>query len=105
MSTDTGTVRQSLNNDVMKLAADYAQRYAREISERRVAPSEAALAALADLHEPFPTSPSDASDVIARLDQIGSPATIATTGGPYLRFGNGRIAPPPPAPNSTAGAT
>src|SRR5260370_42591822 len=84
MSTDTGTVRQSLNNDVMKLAADYAQRYAREISERKVAPSEAALTALADRHEPFPTSPRDPSDVIARLDKIGSPATMTTTDGAYL---------------------
>jgi len=56
----------------MKLAVDNAQRYAREISKRRVAPSEAAVAALAALHEPFPTSPSDPSAVIARLDCIGS---------------------------------
>ena len=54
MATDTGAGRQSLSNDVMKLAADNARRYAREVSERRVAPSEAAVAALADLHALFP---------------------------------------------------
>ena len=81
MATDTGSGRQSLIDDAMKLAVDNAQRYVREISERRVAPSEAAVAALADLHEPFPWSPSNPSAVIARLDHIGSPATMATTGG------------------------
>jgi glutamate/tyrosine decarboxylase-like PLP-dependent enzyme len=93
MATDTGTERQSLSNDVMKLAADNARRYAREISGRRVAPSEAAVAALADLHEPFPWSPSDPSAVIARLDHIGSPATVATTGGRYFGFVNGGMVP------------
>src|SRR5467141_1218225 len=93
MATETETGRQSLSNDAMKLAVDNAQRYAREISKRRVAPSEAAVAALAALHEPFPTSPSDPSAVIARLDCIGSPATMATTGARYFGFVNGGMVP------------
>jgi glutamate/tyrosine decarboxylase-like PLP-dependent enzyme len=93
MATDTGIAGQSLSNDVMKLAADYARRYLREISERSVAPAEAAVAALADLHEPFPAAPSDPSAVIARLDQIGSPATVATAGGRYFGFVNGGMLP------------
>jgi glutamate/tyrosine decarboxylase-like PLP-dependent enzyme len=93
MAIDTGIAGQSLSNDVMKLAADYARRYLREISERSVAPAEAAVAALADLHEPFPAAPSDPSAVIARLDQIGSPATVATAGGRYFGFVNGGMLP------------
>src|SRR5258706_1498555 len=104
MATDTGSGRQSLIDDAMKLAVDNAQRYVREISERRVAPSEAAVAALADLHEPFPWSPSDPSAVIARLDHIGSPATMATTGGRYFGFVNGGMVPAAMAANWLAAA-
>jgi len=58
-----------------------------------VSPSETAVAALAELHEPFPPSSSDPTNVIARLDQIGSGATVATTGGRYFGFVNGGIVP------------
>ena len=104
MATDTGTSGQFLSNDVMKLAADSARRYTQKISERKVAPSEAAVAALADLHEPFPASATDPSAVIARLDQIGSPATMATTAGRYFGFVNGGMVPVALAANQLAAA-
>src|SRR6266853_464843 len=93
MPNDTGPGGPSPNKDLLKLAADKAQRYVRNITERRVGPSEAAVSALAELWEPFPSSPSEPGEVIAELDRIGSAATVATTGGRYFGFVNGGMVP------------
>src|SRR5260370_19483884 len=91
MAIDTGAGAQPQSSDVLNLSADKAQRYVRDVAERRVSPSEASLAALAGLNESFPLSPSDPCDVISMLDQIGSGATVATTGGRYFGFVNGGV--------------
>src|SRR5713226_9346120 len=104
MANDTGPEGRSLHGEALNLAADKAQRYVRDVSERRVAPSEAAVAALAELWEPFPSSPSDPCDVISMLDQIGSGATVATTGGRYFGFVNGGMVPAAMAANWLAAA-
>jgi glutamate/tyrosine decarboxylase-like PLP-dependent enzyme len=72
--------------EVMNEAAKCAQRYVREIGERRVAPSAEDVAALAKFHEPFPERESHPRDVVAMLDRFGSPATVATTGPRYFGF-------------------
>jgi glutamate/tyrosine decarboxylase-like PLP-dependent enzyme len=104
MAHDTVQAEASGSGNVLELAANKAQRYVREISRRRVSPSEASMAALAELHEPFPASPSEPSDVIATLDQIGSAATVATTGGRYFGFVNGGMVPAAMAANWLAAA-
>jgi glutamate/tyrosine decarboxylase-like PLP-dependent enzyme len=104
MANDTVQAEPSVSGNVLELAANKAQRYVREISQRRVSPSEASIAALDELHEPFPASPSEPSDVIATLDQIGSAATVATTGGRYFGFVNGGMVPAAMAANWMAAA-
>src|ERR1700686_4938399 len=104
MATENGATAQSSFNGVLSLAADRAQRYVREVAERRVGPSEAAVAALAELQEAFPASPSNPSEVIERIDQIGSAATVAATGGRYFGFVNGAMVPTALAANWLAAA-
>ena len=90
--------------DLLAEAATRAQRYVDDASERRVAPVESDLTWLTEFHEPFPESPCDSRDILAKLDQIGSPATVATTGGRYFGFVNGAMLPAALAANWLAGA-
>src|SRR6266851_4302618 len=99
MPNDTGPGGPSPNRDLLTLAADKAQRYVRNITERRVGPSESAVSALAELWEPFPSSPSDPGEVITSLDRVGSAATVAMTGGRYFGFVNGGMVPAAMAAN------
>lgn len=70
----------------LAMAAERATAYATAIGERRVSPSAEAVAKLQSLREPMPRGPIDACEVVKLLDEIGSPATVATTGGRYFGF-------------------
>ena len=79
--------------EVLRFASELAQKYAEEVPGRRVAPSEKGFLALGRLHEPFPESPADPREVLALLDEVGSPATVTSTGGRYFGFVNGGTLP------------
>jgi glutamate/tyrosine decarboxylase-like PLP-dependent enzyme len=66
--------------------ADRAVRYLESLEHRSVHASAAGLAGLARLQAPLPEGPRAPADVLAQLDEIGSPATMASAGGRYFGF-------------------
>jgi glutamate/tyrosine decarboxylase-like PLP-dependent enzyme len=82
------TTRSSseLTLEALNVAADRARRYVETIGDRSVAPTAAALADLSKFHEAFPEQGADAGAVIATLDELGSPATVASMGHRYFGF-------------------
>jgi glutamate/tyrosine decarboxylase-like PLP-dependent enzyme len=67
-------------------AARRAQLYLNKIHTRRVAPDIETLARLGALGGPLPHVGEDPGQVLALLDEIGSPATVASTGPRYFGF-------------------
>jgi glutamate/tyrosine decarboxylase-like PLP-dependent enzyme len=94
----------SKRDELLQHAAEIARNYARGSCERRVAPTTIDLDNLAEFREPFPSAPTDPMQVLAKLDEVGSPATMATTGGRYFGFVNGGTLPASLAANWLAGA-
>jgi glutamate/tyrosine decarboxylase-like PLP-dependent enzyme len=90
--------------EVVLEAAQRANRYVQTIAARRVSPSRDALERLKELNVPLQDEPMDPSDVLAELDEIGSPATVATTGGRYFGFVVGGCLPAAMAANTLAAA-
>jgi glutamate/tyrosine decarboxylase-like PLP-dependent enzyme len=104
MAIQTSANELSKRDELLQQAAETARKYVQGIGERRVSPTERDLANLVKLHEPFPNAPSNPVEVLEELDEIGSPATMATTGGRYFGFVNGGTLPASLAAHWLAGA-
>lgn len=74
-------------------AKSYAYAYMNEANDRRVFPDDEAIEKLAAFDGPLPPHPQPAEEVLKRLGEYGSPATVAQTGGRYFGFVNGNAAP------------
>ena len=71
-------------NDALQEAAQRALAYMQTVHDRPVTVSAAALQRLDELKHSLPRTGLDPCEVVRRLDEIGSPATVATTGGRYF---------------------
>jgi len=78
---------------ILSDAAERGIRYADAINDRSVVATHDALANMSHLGGPIPQRPEDPLDVIRLLDEAGSPATVATTGGRYFGFVIGGVLP------------
>lgn len=85
-------------------AAARATTYLNGIQTRRANPSPEAVAGLAAFREPLPSEPTDPSEVLKMLDEIGSPATTAMAGARFFGFVIGGARPAPLAANWLASA-
>jgi glutamate/tyrosine decarboxylase-like PLP-dependent enzyme len=91
----------------MKLLDDAAQRatrYLDELPRRAIWPSDAALAALDAFIEPLQQEAVPAETVLAMLDELGSPATVANAGPRYFGYVVGGALPAAVAANWLATA-
>ena len=90
----------NLLDDVAKRARNYLD----GLDARSVTPSPESLKRLTELESPLPDGPTDPSEIIALLDDVGSPATVASTGGRFFGFVVGSSLPVALAANWLAGA-
>jgi glutamate/tyrosine decarboxylase-like PLP-dependent enzyme len=103
-ATQTPSTEITNLTDLLSDVAQRAANYVAAIPERRVAPSPAHVERLRMFAEPFPEAPTSPSEVIRLLDQVGSPATVATSGGRYFGFVIGGVLPAALGANWLAGA-
>jgi glutamate/tyrosine decarboxylase-like PLP-dependent enzyme len=100
MASGTEDLRERLLADAAARARDYLK----ALQGRAVAPTPAAVAALAALESPLPEGPQDPATVLARLDELVSPATMGMAGPRFFGFVIGGSLPVALAANWMASA-
>jgi glutamate/tyrosine decarboxylase-like PLP-dependent enzyme len=73
-------------DDLQQEATNRATKYLKNLDARPVFPSLQAINRLTELDGSLPEVPTDATAVLELLDDIGSPATVASAGGRYFGF-------------------
>ena len=88
-----GLRRDVGNEDLFEIAKQHALDYMQAAASRRVFPSDEAVARLEAFSEKLQEESVDPCVVLDMLHSLGSPATVAQTGGRYFGFVNGGITP------------
>lgn len=78
--------RNELTRRLLEDAAQRSIRYRETCDDRSVAPDREAVAALGRLQQPLPDAGMPDEEVIALLDDVGSPATMAMAGSRFFGF-------------------
>jgi glutamate/tyrosine decarboxylase-like PLP-dependent enzyme len=91
-------------DDLLHDAATRADRYLAGLPRQPVFPAPEALARLAELGGPLPDDSTNPAGVLALLDEVGSPATVASAGPRYFGFVTGGVLPAALAANWLGGA-
>ena len=96
--------RDRVDQALLSLAAGRAFTYLETLDGRSVFPDPDTVARLATLGGPLPERGCDPYQVLERLDEVASPATVAIGGGRYFGFVNGGVLPVALAANWLAAA-
>jgi glutamate/tyrosine decarboxylase-like PLP-dependent enzyme len=88
--------------NLLREAADRSFRYLDNLKDRKVFPSAEAIKKLTKFDESMPEGPTDPQKILEFLDDIGSPATVASAGSRYFGFVVGGALPTTVAANSLA---
>lgn len=84
---------EALDFALFEEAKNFAFEYMRNILNQDIFPDQSALDGLNIFKEPLQKESGDPYDILDRLHNYGSPATVAQTGGRYFGFVNGGIVP------------
>jgi glutamate/tyrosine decarboxylase-like PLP-dependent enzyme len=101
---ESGSMKAFRYDVLLEDAARRARRYIADLEARPVAPAADDLARLEALGGELPEEGMAPSEVLARLDETGSPGTIASAGGRYFGFVTGGVLPAALAANWLASA-
>ena len=95
---------EAVRERALRNATELSLRFLATVGDRRVAPSAAEIEALDQLDGPPPETGTDPLEVLRLLDEVGSPATMASAGRRYFGFVIGGALPAALAANWLAGA-
>jgi len=90
--------------ELMEQTTERAARYLEALDARRVFPTAVAVGRLPELGGSLPADGTEPTEVLRLLDEIGSPATVATAGPRYFGFVTGGALPATLAASWLAGA-